>query len=168
VIWSPHLQRDIDTLEKIQRRATKRVAGLRSIPYATRLQILDLPTLQLRRRRGDLIWTSKILTNNESDELLNLFEFNTNIHLRGHRLKLQIQNFKTSVRSHFLPNLVFSDWNGSSDEIVNGSNPNIFNPSSDMWGVTNPKGFFVLIALKATLPTSNARSETSASRSTRM
>jgi hypothetical protein len=30
VIWSPHLQRDIDTLERIQRRATKRVAGLRS------------------------------------------------------------------------------------------------------------------------------------------
>jgi ribonuclease P/MRP protein subunit RPP40 len=84
VIWSPHLQRDIDTLESIQRRATKRVAGLRSIPYATRLQMLDLPTLQHRRRRGDLIWTYKILTNNESDELLNLFEFNTNIHLRGH------------------------------------------------------------------------------------
>jgi hypothetical protein len=30
------------------------------------------------------------------------------------------------------------------------------------------KNFFVLIALKATLPTFNARSETSASRSTRM
>jgi hypothetical protein len=55
VIWSPHLQRNIDTLEKIQRRATKRVAGLRSIPYATRLQMLNLPTLQHRRRRGDLI-----------------------------------------------------------------------------------------------------------------
>jgi hypothetical protein len=73
VIWSPHLQRDIDTLERIQSSATKRVAGLRSIPYATRLQMLDLPTLQHRRRRGDLIWTYKILTNNESDELLNLF-----------------------------------------------------------------------------------------------
>jgi hypothetical protein len=55
VIWSPHLQRDIDTLGRIQRRATKRVARLRSIPYATRLQMLDLPTLQYRRRRGDLI-----------------------------------------------------------------------------------------------------------------
>jgi ribonuclease P/MRP protein subunit RPP40 len=73
VIWSPHLQRDVDTLEKIQRRATKRVAGLRSIPYATRLQMLDLPTLQRRRRRGDLIWAHKILTNNESDELLLLY-----------------------------------------------------------------------------------------------
>jgi hypothetical protein len=131
VIWSPHLQRDIDTLERIQSSATKRVAGLRSIPYATRLQILDLPTLQHRRRRGDLIWTYKILTNNESDELLNLFEFNTNIHLRGHRLKLKIQNFKTSVRSHFLPNRVFSDWNALSDEIVNASNPNIFKNKLD-------------------------------------
>jgi ribonuclease P/MRP protein subunit RPP40 len=131
VIWSLHLQRHIDTLERVQRRATKRVAGLRSIPYATRLQMLDLTTLQHRRRRGDLIWTYKILTNNESDELLNLFEFNTNIHLRSHRLKLKIQNFKTSVRSHFLPNRVFSDWNALSDEIVNASNPNIFKNKLD-------------------------------------
>jgi ribonuclease P/MRP protein subunit RPP40 len=93
--------------------------------------MLDLPTLQHRRRRGDLIWTYKILTNNESDELLNLFEFNTNIHLRGHRFKLKIQNFKTSVRSHFLPNGVFSDWNALSDEIVNASNPNIFKNKLD-------------------------------------
>jgi hypothetical protein len=113
------------------KRYTKRVAGLRSIPYATRLQMLDLPTLQHRRRRGDLIWTYKILTNNESDELLNLFEFNTNIHLRSHRFKLKIQNFKTSVRSHFLPNRVFSDWNALSDEIVNASNPNIFKNKLD-------------------------------------
>jgi hypothetical protein len=67
----------------------------------------------------------KILTNNESDELLNLFEFNTNIHLR---LKLKIQK---SVRSHFLPNRVFSDWNALSDEIVNASNPNIFKNKLD-------------------------------------
>jgi hypothetical protein len=75
--------------------------------------------------------TYKILTNNESDELLNLFEFNTNIHLRGHRFKLKIQNFKTSVRSHFLPNRVFTDWNALSDEIVNASNPNIFKNKLD-------------------------------------
>jgi hypothetical protein len=39
--------------------------------------------------------TIKILTHNQSDELLNLFEFRTNTHLRGHRLKLKIQKFKT-------------------------------------------------------------------------
>jgi hypothetical protein len=59
--------------------------------------------------------------------LLNLFEFNTNTH----RLKLKIQKFKASVRSHFLPNGVFSEWNGLSEEIVNTSNPNIFKNKLD-------------------------------------
>jgi hypothetical protein len=52
-------------------------------------------------------------------------------HLRGHRFKLKIQNFKTSVKSHFLPNRVFTDWNALSDEIVNASNPNIFKNKLD-------------------------------------
>ena len=58
---TPTLKRDIETLEKVQRRATKLVPSLRNLTYEDRLRRLNLPTLEERRRRGDLIETFKIL-----------------------------------------------------------------------------------------------------------
>ena len=58
---TPTLRRDIETLEKVQRRATKLVPSLRNLPYEDRLRRLNLPTLEERRKRGDLIETFKIL-----------------------------------------------------------------------------------------------------------
>ena len=58
--WNPYLQRDIDTLEKVQRRATKMVSGLEKVPYEERLERLNLTTLKTRRIRGDLIEVFKI------------------------------------------------------------------------------------------------------------
>ena len=43
-IWSPHLMRDIDALEKVQIRATKLVDGLSNLTYAERFDKLDLQT----------------------------------------------------------------------------------------------------------------------------
>ena len=43
---TPTLRRDIETLEKVQRRATKLVPSLRNLPYEDRLRRLNLPTLQ--------------------------------------------------------------------------------------------------------------------------
>ena len=54
-VWSPHLKKYIDALEKVQMRATKLVDGLGDLEYAERLKRLDLPTLAYRRRRGDMI-----------------------------------------------------------------------------------------------------------------
>jgi len=40
--WSPYLRKDIDHLERVQRRATKLVKGLKSLSYDKRLQVLQL------------------------------------------------------------------------------------------------------------------------------
>ena len=53
---SPYKRRDIDCLEKVQRRSTKLVKGLKNCSsYEVRLTKLGLTTLEERRRRGDLI-----------------------------------------------------------------------------------------------------------------
>ena len=60
-VWSPHFHQDIERLESVQRRFTKRLSGLKDYDYLTRLQKLDLETLELRRLKADLILTYKIL-----------------------------------------------------------------------------------------------------------
>jgi len=53
--WSPYLQKYIACLEKVQRRATKLVAGLKNMSYRDRLSRLGLSTLEKRRARGILL-----------------------------------------------------------------------------------------------------------------
>ena len=59
-------RKDIDILEKIQRRATKMVPELRHLSYIDRLKRLKLTSLEERRQRGDLIETYKIISGKEN------------------------------------------------------------------------------------------------------
>lgn len=53
---SQHYRNDIDLLESIQRRVTRRIQGMKDIPYEKRLRILNLHFLERRRLGGDLIF----------------------------------------------------------------------------------------------------------------
>ena len=50
--WNPHLRKDVDMLEKIQRRANKLIPELRDLTYEERLKECGLTTLETRRLRG--------------------------------------------------------------------------------------------------------------------
>ena len=47
--WRPYRKKDIDTLERIQRRATKMIPELRDLSYEERLKECGLTTLETRR-----------------------------------------------------------------------------------------------------------------------
>ena len=53
--WRPYRKKDIDKLERIQRRATKMIPELRDLSYESRLLQFGLTTLETRRLRGDQI-----------------------------------------------------------------------------------------------------------------
>ena len=59
-IGSPYKKRDIEAIEKVQKRATKLVISLEKLPYRERLLQLNLHTLKYRRLRGDMIEVYKI------------------------------------------------------------------------------------------------------------
>ena len=54
-ILVPHLRRDIDKIEKVQRKATKMSPEIRNHTYHQRIQDLDIISIVQRRLRGQLI-----------------------------------------------------------------------------------------------------------------
>jgi len=48
-------------IERVQRRFSKRLPGLKNLSYEERLKYLGWPTLDLRHLRTDLTWCYKIL-----------------------------------------------------------------------------------------------------------
>jgi len=56
VIWSHVAKHDIELVEKVQRRFTKRLRGLRNLSYCDRLTRLGLCTLERRRPHLDLLY----------------------------------------------------------------------------------------------------------------
>ena len=62
-VWSPYLVQDIKNIENIQRTFTKKIYGMNNKNYHQRLISLNLPSLEFRRLRGDLIEVYKIIHN---------------------------------------------------------------------------------------------------------
>ena len=89
-VWSPHQKGDIEKVEKIQRRATRMIEEIRHLPYEDRLKECNLITLELRRRRYDLIETFKIINEIYAVDKEKFFKIRTN-NTRGHDQKIYKQ-----------------------------------------------------------------------------
>ena len=98
MIWNPYFIKDIELIEKVQKRCTKIPAEARNLPYEERLRLLKLTTLKERRDRGGLIQTFKIIN------------FPTT-RTRGHSKKLQTEKCAILQRKHFFANRVVNAWN---------------------------------------------------------
>lgn len=61
--WNPYLKKDINILERVQRRVTKIVHSIKHLTYSERCKVFGLTTLVCRRQRGDLIQMYKIVNN---------------------------------------------------------------------------------------------------------
>jgi len=90
-----YYQKDIDTLEKVQRMVTKMIKDIQHLSYEDRLKKLNLYFLVRRRKRGDLIVVFKSLNNLEYIDEEIIFNRSLTTNLRGHDCKL----FKVIPRS---------------------------------------------------------------------
>ena len=119
-VWSPHLKKHIRKLERIQRAATKLVPELENLPYSERLREMDLPTLEERRERGDLITIYKLLNGLEEVDKIDLMipagEGREN--MRGHAMKLRKPRCMSDIKKYSFPYRAIDTWNGLKEEVV--------------------------------------------------
>ena len=89
--WNPYLQKDIKSLEKVQRRATEMVPAVKNMSYNVRLKEVKLFPLEVRRIRDDLIEIFKTLHGLDHLDAGKFFTLSSTS-TRGHSLKLYKKN----------------------------------------------------------------------------
>ena len=127
-VWSPHLQKHINTLENVQIRATKLVDGLHDLTYTERLEKIGLPTLAYRRMRGDLIEVYKHFRTYDRETMPHSFQPRTRT-TRTHNFQLVVKRAMDGDRglqTNSFYQRATKLWNNLPQTVVNAENINIF------------------------------------------
>ncbi len=108
--WSPWLQGDKDTLEKVQEKAVKMVAGLKGANYLEKCAELGLETLEKRRNDQDLALVYKFVTKNDGQALFSRQDgARTRQAAGGHGLTVQYA--RTDPRKYSFAVRTVDSWN---------------------------------------------------------
>ena len=123
-------------LEGVQRRFTRLIDEIGTLPYSQRLDILNLTTLAERRNRGDLIETFKALSGqtcikhmfNVSKPGLKLIS-----HTRVSKGNIKVQNLSRGLLSNCIVNL----WNKLPNKVKTSSSVDQFKKNLGNFKISN-------------------------------
>ena len=100
--WSPHYQKDVEALERAQKRFSRMLPGMEGISYEERLEKCGLFSLERRRLRGDLIEVYKIMRGMDRVDSQNFFPGWKSQLLGGVGLRCEGQGLKEMYEADFL------------------------------------------------------------------
>ena len=135
--WRPFLRKDIDKIEKVQRRATKMIFECRNLPYEDRLRLAGLTTLEQRRDRGDMLEVFKMVKGFNKINSSKMFTLSTIKNTRGHRYKLNKNRSRLEIRRNFFSQRIVNKWNSLPSGVVESDSVNSFKNRYDKF-VTRP------------------------------
>ena len=134
--WRPWTKKDIDVLEKVQHRATRRMSDIRG-SYPDRLQQLDLTTLEARHSRGDAIEVFKYLRGFFDVDKDTLFELKKSTEpktrLQRSFMPLHIPRARLDLRKNFFTVRGARLWNSLPSSVRESNTVNKFKNSFDAY-----------------------------------
>ena len=131
--WRPYRKKDIDILERVQRRATKMIQKLRNISYEMRLKECGLTTLETWRLRGDQIDIFKILNGYENIDRNTFVSVKEERRTRGHGITVAKKQFRIDIRKFSFSQRTVNERNRLSADCVGASSVNMFKNKIDMY-----------------------------------
>jgi len=124
---------DIVSIEKVQRRFTKRLPGLKNFTYQERLNRLNLVSLELLRLHMDLIVCYKMVFVLVSVHCTNFLQLGPSSHTGGHAYKLCKQRSNQHWHNIFWQtSYLFNVWNRLSQDTVHFTSLNKFKSLSSL------------------------------------
>ena len=134
VVWSNGIKKYMNKIENVQRKFTKHVKGLQNLSYEERLKKLQLPSLEYRQTRGDMLQVFKIARNYyDKNSTESIFDFNSSSRLRGHNFKINKPRINKTKFQRFFSNRVINKWNDLPCDIVNAKSLNEFKNKFDKY-----------------------------------
>ena len=110
-VWNPSLVKDINALEVVQRRFTKRIPSIRNLTYYQRLSFLGIDSLELRRLRADLLFMYKLVFGLLNVNVADFSITRISNSRRGHCHKLYLPTCKSNIRYNYFSHRVIRVWN---------------------------------------------------------
>jgi len=105
VTWSPQLWQDIEKIERVQIRYTKRLYGFANVPYSERLRCLQLHSLESPRLFFDLFMCYRLFLGLWPC-VFRISELNCASQTSCHSYKLYKRRIHSSVRAYFAVHII--------------------------------------------------------------
>jgi len=105
----------------VQKKFTKKLHGFAKVDYVSRIDMLKLELMHVRRLKKDLLWCYNILHGNVAVDSAKFFSLSQYQRTRGHPYKIYRQPCRLNVSLYSLTNRIIDIWNNLPFEIVSVS-----------------------------------------------